>query len=123
MNNLPNCIEPVHVTMFADDTSTSNSLKSCRVIEENVIPSLINICGWLKAYKLSLNTITTEFMLIGFAHNNKKFDDRLSMKVGNELTRHTHVIKYLSLIVDDTLNWDLHTDYISEKKIKRILVS
>ena len=44
--------------------SASNSLKSCRDIEQNVIPSLINVCDWLKANKLSINTIKTEFMLI-----------------------------------------------------------
>ena len=48
----PNCIEHGHVIMYADDTSASNSLKSCRDIEENVILSLINICDWLKADKI-----------------------------------------------------------------------
>ena len=115
MNDLPNCIEHGHVTMYADDTS---SLKSCRDIEENVIRSMINICDWLKANKLSLNTTKTDFMLIGSTHNNKKFDNLLAIRVGNELIRRTHVKKYLGLIVDDTLKWDLHIDYIS-KKIKK----
>ena len=105
MNDLPNCIEHGPVIMCADDTSASNSLGSCRDIEENVIPSLINICDWLKANKLSLNTIKAEFMLIDSAHNDKKFDNLLAIRVGNELIRHTHVTKYLGLIVDDTLKW------------------
>ena len=63
VNDLPNCIEHGHVTMYADDTSASHAIKSCHDIEENVTPSLINICDWLKADKLSLNTIKTEFML------------------------------------------------------------
>ena len=107
MNDLQNCIEHGHVTMYADDTSASNSLKSCRDIEMNVIPSLINICDWLKAYKfLSLNTIKTDFMSIGFANNNTKFDNLLAIRDGNKLIRLTHVTKYLGLIVDDTLKWD-----------------
>ena len=87
MNDLPNCIEHGHVIMYADDTSASNSLKSCCDIEENVIPSMINICDWLKANKLSLNTTKTDFMLIGSTHNNKKFDNLLAIRVGNELIR------------------------------------
>ena len=118
MNDLPNCIEHGHVTMYADDTSASNSLKSRCDIEENVIPSMINICDWLKANKLSLNTTKTDFMLIGSTHNNTKFDNLLAIRVGNELIRRTHANKYLGLIVDDTLKWDLHIDYIS-KKIKK----
>ena len=48
MNDLLNYIDYGYVTMYADDTSASNSLKSCLDIEENVIPSSINICDWLK---------------------------------------------------------------------------
>ena len=57
-------------------------------------------------------------MLIGSTHSNKKFDNLLAIRVGNELIRRTHVTKYLGIIVDDTFKWDLHTDYIS-KKIKK----
>ena len=120
MNDFPNCIENGHVTMYADDTSASNSLKSCCDIEENVIPSMINICDWLKANKLSLNTTKTDFILIGSSHNNKKFDNLLAIRVGNELIRRTHASRHLGLIVDDTLKWDLHIDYISEKIKKNI---
>ena len=57
-------------------------------------------------------------MLIGSAYHNKNFDNLLAIRVGNELIRRTHVTKYLGFIVDDTLKWDLHIDYIS-KKIKK----
>ena len=50
-------------------------------------------------------------MLIGSTHN-KKFDNLLAIRVGNKLIRRTHATKYLGLIVDDTLKWDLHIDYI-----------
>ena len=38
MNDLPSCVENGHITMYADDTSASNSIKSCNDIEVNVIP-------------------------------------------------------------------------------------
>ena len=79
---------------------------------------MINKCDWPKANKLSLNTIKSEFMLIDSAHNNKKFEDLLTIRVGNELIKCTHVTKYFCLVVDDALKWHLHTDYIS-KKIKK----
>ena len=86
MNDLPSCIEHGHVTMYADDTKASKSLKLCRNIEENVIPSLINKCDWLKINKLSLNSSKTEFMSMGSAHNNKTFDNLLSMRVETNLS-------------------------------------
>ena len=61
-------------------------------------------------------------MFIGSAHNNKKFDNLLAIRVDNELNRRAHVTKYLGLIVDNTLKWDLHIDYISKKIKKNICV-
>ena len=90
------------------------------MLRRNVIPSLINMCDWLKANRLSLNTTETDFMLIGSAHNNKKFCNLLAVTVGNELIRCTHVKSYLGLIVDDTLKWDLHIDY-TLKTINKII--
>ena len=57
MNDLPSCVENGHITMYADDTSASNSIKSCNDIKVNVIRNLISICDWLKVIK-------TEFMLM-----------------------------------------------------------
>ena len=39
-------------------------------------------------------------MLIGSAHNNKKFDNFFAIRVGNDFIRRTHVTKYLSLRTD-----------------------
>ena len=120
MNDLPSCVENGHITMYADDTSASNSIKSCNDIEVNVIPNLVSICDWLTSNKLSLNAIETEFMLMGSAYNNRKFDNLLAIRVDNKLIKRTRFTKYLGLIVDDTLKWDLHIDYISEKVKKNI---
>ena len=38
MNDSPNCIKHGHVTMYADDTSASSSLKSCRNIKRMLFP-------------------------------------------------------------------------------------
>ena len=122
MNDLPSCVENGHATMYANDTSASNSIKSYNDIEVNVIPNLISTCDWLKANKLSLNAIKTEFMSMGSVYNNRKFDNLFAIRVDNKLIKRTRFTKYLGLIVNDTLKWDLHIDYIS-KKVTKILVS
>ena len=65
MNDLPNSIENSYVTMYAGDTESSTVVNRCNDIIEKVIPDLMKICHWLKANRLSLNTVKTEFMLIG----------------------------------------------------------
>ena len=57
MNDLPCCVENGYITMYADDTSLSNSVKTCEDISEKVIPNMLQISDWLKANKLSPNVI------------------------------------------------------------------
>ena len=65
MNDLPHCVENADVTMYADDTSATTAIRDLSDITSQVIPDLIKISDWLKANRLNLNTLKTEFMLIG----------------------------------------------------------
>ena len=65
INDLPNCVKNGHITMYADDTSSSTRVNDVKDIETKVIPDLIKICDWLKENKLSLNVLKTELMLLG----------------------------------------------------------
>ena len=69
MNDLPLCIEHGHVTMYADDTSSSSCMKSINDIVSKLVPNMQNIIDWLKANCLSLIAAETEFMLSGTAAN------------------------------------------------------
>ena len=57
MNDLPCAVQGIDEAMFADDTSLSRTFKNVSELNNELIPSFINICEWLKANKLSLNTV------------------------------------------------------------------
>ena len=57
VNDLPLCIENGHVTMYADDTSSSNGISTVEDIARNFIPDIKNVMDWLKANNLSLNVM------------------------------------------------------------------
>ena len=40
MNDLPSCLSNGHITMYADDTSSSKAVRTLDEIREYVIPSL-----------------------------------------------------------------------------------
>ena len=63
MNDLPLCIENGYVTMYVDDTSSSNGISTVEDITRNFIPDMKNVMDWLKAKNLSLNVMKTEFIL------------------------------------------------------------
>ena len=120
MNDLPDAIENTNVTMFADDTSLSKSFKSINELNDELIPAFVKICKWLKANKLSLNTVKTEFMIIGTLQRIEKLDISLettpyALFVDNSHIRRVKQVKNLGLIIDEHLSWSQHIDYISVK--------
>ena len=115
INDLPNCVENGYVTIYADDTSSSTLVRGSRDIEAKVLPDLIQITDWLRANKLSLNALKTEFMLIGTTQALSKIGNLLAVRVNGQLIRRVYKSKYLGLIVDDKLSWKDHIDLISSK--------
>ena len=112
MNDLPKCIDNAHITMYADDTSSSTTVKTCDDIKEKVIPNFFSVIDWLKANKLSLNTVKMELMLLGSAPSILRFGTLLVIRVGDSLIRCTSCTKYLGIIMDETLSWDMHIYHI-----------
>ena len=57
INDLPNCVENGHITMYAGDTSSSTRANDVKDIDTKVILDLIKICDWLKANTFSLDAL------------------------------------------------------------------
>ena len=118
MNDLPKSIENGYVTMYADDTESSTVVNTCNDVIEKVIPDLTKICDRLKANRLCLNAVKTEFMLIGTSYNTIRFGNLLAIRTDDHLMKRAHKTKYLDLIVDDSLTRNEQIGFISTK-IKR----
>ena len=54
---------------------------------ESVIPDLMKICDWLKANKLNLNAVKTEFMLIGTSHDMLQLGNLLAIRIDQKSTQ------------------------------------
>ena len=64
MNDLPNAVKLADICMYANDMSMSSTI-STSDLETEITPEFLNICNWLKAYKLIFNALKTEFMIMG----------------------------------------------------------
>ena len=89
--------------------------------QEELTPALKKVYNWLRCNKLSLNTVKTEFMSIGTHQKLERFDHdpaatpcMISTCTDCEIRR-VRIVKYLDLIVDDTLTWIDNVEYISTK--------
>ena len=120
MNDLPLFVTNAQISMYADDTSLYNNIKSVSEIKDNLIPAFLKICDWLRSNKLSLNTLKTEFMVIGSQNklNNMDSDPMTTpylISIDGFTIKRTKIVKYLGLVVHDALTWSQHIDYISTK--------
>ena len=109
MNDLPKSVNNVDITMFADDTNFMRTISSLNEIKDELIPALRKVYNWLTCNKLSLNTVKTESMITGTANGLEKFD-KCPMSTPYLISsgpdchiRRVRCVKYLDIIVDDTL--------------------
>ena len=120
MNDLPDAVKNVEITMFADDTSLSKTFQNTDELCMELIPAFANICKWRMANKLSLNTVKTEFMVISTSQRVGQLDiapetTPYALFVKGASIRRVKQVKNLGLIIDENLTWDHHVNYISQK--------
>ena len=118
MNDLPNSVKGTEIKMYADDANLTKHITSLGDVKEELIPEFEKVILWLKANKLSLNTLKTEFMFFGSSKHLKDTTNLIALRVGDKLIRRTKKVKYIGVILDEQLTWRDHIDYISTK-IKR----
>ena len=110
INDLPFALQRTKVTMYADDTSISYSLKSVSDLCNAINSDLQNLSSWLQGNKLSLYVAKTQSMILGTVPNLRRLDSNDSNSFplfqinGNEIES-TGNIKYLGVQIDPSLNW------------------
>ena len=118
MNDLPKFVKDSNISMYADDTGLSSKISNALEINSELLPDLMKICDWLKANKLSLNIVKTEYMIIGTSQKLMQLCTVPKIKVNNTLLKRVPYTKSLGLSIDETMLWVNHIEYISVK-IKR----
>lgn len=136
INDLPNCTN-LNILSFADDTTLYCSGHNVKNLFELVNRDLKNVQRWLHANRLFLNIKKTSYMTFSANQNyNKPIELDLYLNntpisyVSTREQNNPKLIKFLGVIMDDTLSWNKHIDMIASKisrslyvlnKIKNIL--
>ena len=68
--------------------------------------------AWLIVNRLSLNIAKTKFLV--FHPYNKPIKQRITLKIHKKAISESEYIKYLGIMVDSTLSWNIHIDKISK---------
>ena len=88
-----------------------------------MIPAFSRLYKWLRNNKLSLNTVKTEFMIIGTLPRLNQLDSSpestpYAIAVDGQEGKRVNLVEYLGMMFDDKLVWVHHIYYISSKIIR-----
>ena len=111
--NVSNILIPI---IFADDTNIFTTGKSINDVIEAMNEELKKVVIWLNANKLSLNVRKTHYMI--FHGKNRKIETNHSIQINSELIERVDSTKFIGVIMDTKLNWQLHIQHIRNKIAK-----
>ena len=113
INDLHFAIKYSKVHHFADDTNLLNFNNSIKKINEQVGHDLKYLSNWLNANKICLNFSKTEVVL--FKSVRKQTEATLKLKLNGERLYTTNSVKYLSIKIDENLNWHEQINNVAVK--------
>ena len=68
MNDLPVYVQD------ADDTNLDKAIRTAQKMKEELFPAFSKVCEWSEMNKRSLNTVRTEFIIIGTSQSHNQLD-------------------------------------------------
>ena len=95
--------------LFADDPSILLANKNLEILEQTRNSELKKVSVWLLANKQSVNVSKSNFLVI----SSRKIDKNIKLKINNKELKQENYTKYLGVIIDDKLNWNLYIKQIN----------
>ena len=105
--------------LYADDSALIVADKSLTVIEHRLSRELESIREWLIDNRLSLHLGKTESILFG-SKRKLKNNKTIQVQCGNESLTCKSNVKYLGLILDQSLNGEITVDNVVKKSNAKI---
>ena len=122
VNGLPRAITNSQINLYVDDTALTVISKDKTELEKNLNKTLSPIAIWFKSNKLSLNVKKSKVMCFGTLSQLVKTSDIVVQCDNVRLEKVSHY-KYLGVILDSSLSYSDHIEYIEGKVVKRIGLS
>ena len=113
VNDLHEAIKNSDVYHYADDTNLLLTHKSPKQINKLINQDLTTLCKWLRANKISLNAAKTEIII--FRRKNTQVLKKLNFLLSGQKIEVTDQVKYLGILLNNTLTWDIHFNDLINK--------
>ena len=101
--------------MYADDTHLTYAGDCVDNLQLYLNQGLENVLNWLRANKLTLNRIKTEFMLIGSRQRLSTLAVSPTITIYDNQISQVTTAKSLGVTIDNKLDWRSHIDKLTKK--------
>ena len=116
INDMFKASKSLSTIMFADDTNLFLSHKNVKEMFKLMNEELEKFNIWFKANKLSLNTDKTKFTLFHKSSQSENLPLKLpDLTMNNIIIERKESLKFLGVLIDDTLSWKNHIKIIESK--------
>ena len=115
INDLPNTLQDVESSVFADDSCLFKSGRNLAHIKKSIQDNLTRISDWCDTWGFKISLDKT--VAVVFSH---RTNIHIDLTINNQLVKIDNKAKFLGLIFDSKLNWKEHIKYIEEKCKKRL---
>ena len=121
INDIPNSVKCTP-RLFADDTCLLMGAPSVNTFENQLKDDLNNICNWISANNLTLNSQKLQLLII--SPNLKSSNSVLNIqspagKIYNYINKYNYITvykaKYLGILFDNRLNFHEHKKFLKQK--------
>ena len=120
INDLPNISKLLSFYLFADDTNIYFEAPDMFTLQKIMNCELRYVKKWLDANKLALNIEKTNFVV--FHSTAKKVNEPVVLKFGRKKISRVKYVKFLGVLLDETLSWKYHLIELSRKLSRTVAV-
>ena len=117
INDMHKLSEQFSYIQFADDTTLLMSGSDIGILINSVNSQLSLFTRWAQINRLSLNISKTKFMIFT---NRRAPDDPIELLIGNNRIDKIDHMKFLGVIIDSKLKFNLHIAHIRSKVSKSV---
>ena len=119
INDLASLFDKCSFHLYADDTVLYYSDKDPQVVESVLNDELNKVFKWMNENKLKLNCTKTVGMLLGTRYMLARHDN-LHFKINDINIKNVESVKYLGLLIDRELKWNIQIEKMCSKIGKMI---
>ena len=120
INDLSSYLSESKVSLYADETALYTSSSSQIELVLNLRLEISIVDEWLKANRLTLNTKKTKYVIFGTRTSLEHVPEDLNIRIGNEKIEWVHHMKYLGMILDESLTFNEHVNQTYTKASQKL---